>query len=754
MRKYPIYLQDDEVSCGVYCIKMILKYYDIEEDTLNIKRKARIDHTGTTIKGLVETLKSYAIEAKAYHASLKDIEEHITLPCILHTIEDGIGHFVVLYEIKGDTYIIGDPAHGIVVYDQEELTSVYTENVVSITHIGRYFEYENKTFKQFLKEIKKLYHKDIRKLGSYTFFITLFSYVLSLIYASLIDYMKVKTPIVVLMIVSGAYFIIGLIKIGIEKTKEKKSILLTRAFDKEFVYTSISQVMDHKGDTGTLHPQIMDLYQLSEFCIAYFSIFYVDLVSIVLELLGLLLISTQLSLVLIIVLVILGIFVYFKSKHFIELYKDYIAAHIESEHALIDYLDQREIGKRYYGKHQWLKRYEHYYENEANHKQDQEEFSLTLSTGMHMIQILGEALILFVGLFLYHNKSITMGELILFYMVYNMILIPLIHLCTTLVEYSQSTVLYEKYKELTTPVVQGKLLVEEPIHTIYMNNVSYAYGFHEPVLNHLDLEINHSFFIFGDNGSGKSTIMKCIAGLYHPTSGGITINGYDIDKDRVNALSNMGVSIEYPALYPNLTGKDHFKMVAKWKKLDKSRIKEMEDFSGLNSELKKEVRHYSMGMKQRLILSLAMMTKPKLLILDEPTNGLDPQAIIDLRKKLLDIRNDGTSILLSSHQLSEVDKLVDRIIFIKDGQLIAHKTIDELHQKHISCIKTSDNRYAQKILKDYIVTNDNEYIRLECGSDNDFSKVINLLVENNISIYSIEDKGEGLEKYYQNLYQG
>lgn len=276
------------------------------------------------------------------------------------------------------------------------------------------------------------------------------------------------------------------------------------------------------------------------------------------------------------------------------------------------------------------------------------------------------------------------------------------------------------------------------------------------ILKDISFSINENEILglIGPNGSGKSTIMKCIAGLYHPTSGEITINGYDIDKDRVNALSNMGVSIEYPALYPNLTGKDHFKMVAKWKKLDKSRIKEMEDFSGLNSELKKEVRHYSMGMKQSLILSLAMMTKPKLLILDEPTNGLDPQAIIDLRKKLLDIRNDGTSILLSSHQLSEVDKLVDRIIFIKDGQLIARKTIDQLHQKHISCIKTSDNQYAQKILKDYIVTNDNEYIRLEYGSDNDFSNVINLLVKNNISIYSIEDKEENLEKYYQNLYQG
>ena len=138
------------------------------------------------------------------------------------------------------------------------------------------------------------------------------------------------------------------------------------------------------------------------------------------------------------------------------------------------------------------------------------------------------------------------------------------------------------------------------------------------ILKDISFSINENEILglIGPNGSGKSTIMKCIAGLYHPTSGEITINGYDIDKDRVNALSNMGVSIEYPAFYPNLTGKDHFKMVAKWKKLDKSRIKEMEDFSGLNSGLKKEVRHYSMGMKQRLTLSLAMMTKPKLLILD------------------------------------------------------------------------------------------------------------------------------------------
>ena len=623
MRKYPIYLQDDEISCGVYCIKMILKYYDIEEDTLNIKRKARMDHTGTTIKGLVETFKSYAIEAKAYHASLSDIKEHITLPCILHTLEEGIGHFVVLYEIKEDTYIIGDPAHGIVVYDQEELASIYTENVVSITHIGRYFEYENKTFKQFLKEIKKLYHKDIRKLGSYTFFITLFSYVLSLIYASLIDYMKVKTPSVILMIVSGAYLLIGLMKIGIEKTKEKKSILLTRAFDKEFVYTSISHAIDLKGDTGTLHPQIMDLYQLSQFCIAYFSIFYVDLVSILLELLGLLLISRQLSLVLVVVLVILSLFIYFKSKHFLELYKDYIAAHIESSHALIDYLDQREIGKRYYGKHQWLKRYEHYYENEANHKQDQEEFSLTLSTGMHMIQILGEALILFVGLFLYHQKSIRMGELILFYMVYNMILIPLIHLCTTLVEYSQSTVLYEKYKELTTPLPQGQLLIEEPIHAIHMNNVSYAYGFHEPVLNHLDLEIDHSFFLFGDNGSGKSTLAYLLEGNDTHYRGEILLNNKPLKDINQDSLKKHIILVqEHESFIPGsikevLNCEDEERILHVLLSLTGERLIELGD-----SPITSQGLPLSLGEQQILSLARALLCDGDIYILDEALSHL------------------------------------------------------------------------------------------------------------------------------------
>ena len=205
-----------------------------------------------------------------------------------------------------------------------------------------------------------------------------------------------------------------------------------------------------------------------------------------------------------------------------------------------------------------------------------------------------------------------------------------------------------------------------------LENVSYKYAV-TPILSHVNFVVNENdkWGIVGLNGAGKSTIMKCITGLYHMNEGKITICGHDLKSDSSNALKNIGVSIEYPSLYPELSGHEHFKIMANWKHLDSKRIEEMEQFSDLKDGLYRATEHYSMGMKQRLVLALAMMSKPKLLIIDEPTNGLDPQAIFDLRNKLLTIRNEGTSILLSSHQLSELDKLADRALFIKSGKLIA-----------------------------------------------------------------------------------
>lgn len=181
----------------------------------------------------------------------------------------------------------------------------------------------------------------------------------------------------------------------------------------------------------------------------------------------------------------------------------------------------------------------------------------------------------------------------------------------------------------------------------------------------------------GPNGSGKSTTIKCICGLYRMTEGEIKIHGYDIQRQRKEALRELGASIESPALYPQLTGQEHLRLMGKWRGANKARIRQMEEYTGLEERLKYRAGSYSMGMKMRLMLAMTLMAKPSLIILDEPTNGLDPQSVFELRKQMEQIRRDGSAILFSSHQLAEVEKLADRVVILDQGQKIYDGVIPE-----------------------------------------------------------------------------
>lgn len=265
------------------------------------------------------------------------------------------------------------------------------------------------------------------------------------------------------------------------------------------------------------------------------------------------------------------------------------------------------------------------------------------------------------------------------------------------------------------------------------------------------IDENEIVGLVGPNGAGKSTLMKCITGLYHMNSGTVKICGQDLTNNPSLALENIGVSIEYPSLYPELSGHEHFKLIANWEKLDKNRIQEMEEFSGLKKDLYRETKNYSMGMKQRLVLSLAMMSKPKLLIIDEPTNGLDPQAVFELRYKLLKIKEEGTSILLSSHQLNELDKLADRVVFIKDGKKIKEISMKDIKKDHLEYeLVTSNNELASRLLN---VSNTSK-IKFICTSKEEFSKCLESIIHHQILIYSISEIHHDLESYYKELYKG
>ena len=184
----------------------------------------------------------------------------------------------------------------------------------------------------------------------------------------------------------------------------------------------------------------------------------------------------------------------------------------------------------------------------------------------------------------------------------------------------------------------------------------------------------------GRNGAGKSTTLKMISGLASPTQGEVSLFGKPLSDPVVRR--RLGVLIEEAGLYPNMTARQNVVMKAKCMGLaEEKSIDQVLDLTGLSNTGKKQVKHFSMGMKQRLGVALALLGNPDLLILDEPINGLDPEGIKELRQLVLKLREEGKTILLSSHILGELSKIATNYGIIKDGELMEQITRSELEEK-------------------------------------------------------------------------
>ena len=182
----------------------------------------------------------------------------------------------------------------------------------------------------------------------------------------------------------------------------------------------------------------------------------------------------------------------------------------------------------------------------------------------------------------------------------------------------------------------------------------------------LNIEKNSVYGLLGPNGAGKSTTLKMITGMMRPTSGSIEFDGHERSR---KDLSKIGALIETPPLYDNLTAKENLEVRAIMLGLSKSRIEQVLEVVDLTDTGKKRAGHFSLGMKQRLGIALALLNNPELLILDEPMNGLDPLGIQDLRKLIKSFPQKGITVILSSHILSEVELIADHIGIISEGVL-------------------------------------------------------------------------------------
>lgn len=263
--------------------------------------------------------------------------------------------------------------------------------------------------------------------------------------------------------------------------------------------------------------------------------------------------------------------------------------------------------------------------------------------------------------------------------------------------------------------------------------------------------------LLGRNGSGKSTLMKIISGLQNASEGKVEILGFDIEKNREDALQNLGVSIEAPALYQALSGIENLKLMSNWTSSSKERLNEIIEYVGIGHKINNKVSTYSMGMKMRLMLGMVIMSKPKLVILDEPMNGLDPEGVFELRNQLLMLKEEGCSILLSSHQLYELEKLSDRILMLEGGKIIYDgKLLNENLSRQdymfsvndinklIDILQNEDIKYSQTLHE----KGDCIKISLEnMGLDN----LIEIIKSNQIKILDLYKVNKTLEDLYNEL---
>lgn len=231
------------------------------------------------------------------------------------------------------------------------------------------------------------------------------------------------------------------------------------------------------------------------------------------------------------------------------------------------------------------------------------------------------------------------------------------------------------------------------MNIIETNNLTKSYGDFTAVSGiHLHIPKGKVYGFLGPNGAGKSTTMKMLLGLTKPTSGCFTIDGKQYPEDRMEILKEVGSMIEAPAFYGNLTGEENLEILRRILGLPKSSVSEALEIVGLTQFPKRLAKNYSLGMKQRLGLAGALIGKPPILILDEPTNGLDPVGIHEIRTLIRSLpERYGCTVLVSSHLLSEIELMADNIGILNHGHLLFEGTLDQLQWNAASLGYPTDN---------------------------------------------------------------
>jgi ABC-2 type transport system ATP-binding protein len=292
----------------------------------------------------------------------------------------------------------------------------------------------------------------------------------------------------------------------------------------------------------------------------------------------------------------------------------------------------------------------------------------------------------------------------------------------------------------------GELVVET-------HGLTKRYGTGVLAVDRLDLLVRKGevYGFLGPNGAGKTTTLRMLVGLVAPTAGAATVAGHPPGSSE--GLTRIGALVENPAFYPYLSGHDNLSVIARYAGVPETHVDDALDEVGLLGRGRDKYGTYSFGMKQRLGVAAALMKEPELLILDEPTNGLDPQGMVEMRDLIKDIGRAERTVLLSSHLLNEVQQLCDRVGVIQSGKLIAQGTVDEIRGGVELLVRATPLAQAEAILRQLVpgaVRVQDEALLLRVDSSRT-AEIARLLVSSGCELTELRPSERSLEDVFLQL---
>ena len=670
MLKYPIFLQDNENSCGAYCIKMLLSFYKRDDEIKNIKKRCRLTKEGITVYGLIQVLKEYHLEAKAYQCEFKHLFEEVNCPVIIHLKQDDLYHYVVLYKIKDEYFLVGDPAKGLIKMSYEIFSKQFTGVIIMVNHVGMPLTKRNNyTFQNFLKDHFKQHYQTIIKMVIKTIIISLLTMLFSYYYQLLIDSFS-KYQIYQIILISLGFTILYAFKLLLDYLRRQQILELSKELNQEYALKTMQNLIYQDYDyidgleKGTLLSRSQNLFELSQYFIEFYHVIFIDSILILFILFFIL--SIQLSLFFIVLLMMVLIFLvfYFYSKKLHIENKKILEQKEHLNDGLLEFQEnyfqtiQFKVKKMMKNKLGYL--YDNYFMDVYHHDEITNRHQIQLEA---LIQIMIMVVLLF-SIFIYKKQQMTLGTVMLVYLLLSYMIDPLMKISAFIAMHDELQIIFERYKEMLPEKRERKKKIKK---------ISFSYGYTRPLFDHFLLKIEKSVFIQGKTGSGKSTLLKLIMNQLQPTKGEIVINGINLQELDLNSYySHIKYLNKTPVFYKESlrTNIIFDRLFLENKMIELLHYFMLDDLvNGLDLKLDEQGGFLSSGQGQLVMIIRALLSEPDVLILDEAFSNID-QERLQLLINYLSFQK--IIVIIVSHQINMMNCQFDCVI-IDSGKIVGEE---------------------------------------------------------------------------------